>query len=242
VRDTHVRAVVFDLLFTLVHPGPYPGGTGRIGWLADLLGLDSRDLQARWARFEPMLESGRADTDPLGAPPELLWLTTAAAEMGVHVRASDLDLIEADWDLTHRLALLNPPQSTIDVLDSLRHRGIAIGVLSNTHALELRAWDRSPVAGLVDAVSFSHVIGVCKPDVKAYHHVLTALDVAAPHAVYVGDGTSDELSGARRAGFGMVVLAEEAPSLLAPQDLPRLRAQADRSITCLSELAMIVSE
>jgi len=33
-----VDAVVFDLLFTLVHPGTYPNGTDRAGWLADITG------------------------------------------------------------------------------------------------------------------------------------------------------------------------------------------------------------
>jgi hypothetical protein len=34
--------------------------------------------------------------------------------------------------------------------------------------------------------------------------------VPAAAAAYLGDGGSDELAGARIAGFGMVVLAEEA--------------------------------
>jgi putative hydrolase of the HAD superfamily len=60
--------------------------------------------------------------------------------------------------------------------------------------------------------------------------------VPAGEAVYVGDGSSDELAGARAAGFATVVLAEQAPRQYAPADLPRLRAQADLSITALTEL------
>lgn len=74
-----VEAVVFDLFYTLVHPGTYPGGTGRVGWLADMLGLDRLSLEARWAAFEPELEAGRTtdEADDLG--PELAWLR----ELGV---------------------------------------------------------------------------------------------------------------------------------------------------------------
>lgn len=42
---TQIEAVVFDLFFTLVHPGRYPGGTDREGWLAGLLRVADR---AEW--------------------------------------------------------------------------------------------------------------------------------------------------------------------------------------------------
>jgi hypothetical protein len=60
----HIEAVVFDLLYTLVHPGSYPSGTDRVGWLAATLGIDPGTLEARWDSFEPELEAGRA---PAGA-------------------------------------------------------------------------------------------------------------------------------------------------------------------------------
>jgi putative hydrolase of the HAD superfamily len=225
---------VFDLLYTLVHPRVPPGG-GRLARLGGLLGVDPAALRSRWDAFEPVLESGQAaGADGLG--PELTWVRAVAAEFGAAVSPADLALVEADWDLSRRTALLHPPADTVDTLAALRARGFRLGVLSNTHALELRAWPRSPLAGLVDAVALSHRIGACKPDPAAYRHVLTALDTPAGQAAYVGDGSGDELAGARAAGFGTVVLAEQAPRRLAPADLPRLRAQADLSVTALAEL------
>jgi hypothetical protein len=140
-----IEAVVFDLLYTLVHPGLFPGGTHRIDWLAGMLGVDSAALGTRWATFEPVLEAGRVPghTDVLG--PELAWVRAAAGELGAAVTGGDLDRIEADWDLTRREALLDPPSSSITALTALRERGVRLSVLSNTHALELRAWARSPL-------------------------------------------------------------------------------------------------
>ncbi|WP_249998923.1 HAD family hydrolase [Actinoplanes sp. M2I2] len=227
-----LEAVVFDLLYTLVHPGTYPGGTGRAGWLAGILGVDAAALAARWAAFEPILESGRAD----GPDPELAWVTTAAAELGSTVTAADRARIEAGWDLTRREALLHPPEPAIATLVALRARGLKLGILSNTHALELRAWKQSPLAPLVDVVALSHEIGYCKPDRAAYAYVLDRLAVAAGSAAYVGDGGSDELPGARAAGFGLVVLAEQTAAEAAPADLPRLRAQADVSVPSLLDV------
>lgn len=235
-----VEAAVFDLFFTLVHPGTYPGGTGRLGWLADMLGIDPVALESRWAPFEPELEAGRIPDDADGLLPELAWLRAVASDLGVAITADDLARIEADWDLTRRTALLDPPPSSVTALVELRDRGLRLGVLSNTHALELRAWDRSPLASLVDAVALSHEIGACKPDPATYAYVLGRLGVPAAVAAYVGDGSNDELVGARAAGFAMIVLAEEAPARWAASDLPRLRAQADASARSLADVAALV--
>ncbi|PZS01255.1 MAG: hypothetical protein DLM56_15325 [Pseudonocardiales bacterium] len=45
--------MVFDLLFTLVHPGAYPCGLDRNGWLAGVLRVDRQVLEARWAALSP---------------------------------------------------------------------------------------------------------------------------------------------------------------------------------------------
>jgi soluble P-type ATPase len=60
--------------------------------------------------------------------------------------------------------------------------------------------------------------------------------VPAAATAYVGDGSNDELVGARAAGFGLVILAEAAPARLTPDDLPRLRSQADTSVMSLTDV------
>jgi hypothetical protein len=58
----------------------------------------------------------------------------------------------------------------------------------------------------------------------------------------VGDGSGDELAGARAAGFGTVILAEDAPAAFTPDDLPGLRAPADASVTSLTDLVALVTQ
>ncbi len=230
-----LEAVVFDLLYTLVHPERYPGGGDRTAWLAGILGVDERALDLRWDAFEEALESGRAPaTSPLG--PELTWVTHVAVEFGKSLSPETLRLIERDWDLTRRQALLDPPTETIDVLVALRSMNLKIGVLSNTHGLELREWSSSPLAGLVDAVALSHEMGAVKPEPAAYEVIVERLGVAARNAVYVGDGSNNELVGARQAGFSLVVLAAAAPTRFSPERLPALRDQADVALNTLAEL------
>ena len=197
-----LKGVVFDLLYTLVHPEGFPGGGDRTTWLAGLLGVDERALGSRWHAFEATLESGQAPvTAPLG--PELTWITHVAAELGRPIGPETLRLVEREWDLTRRRALRDPPAETIDVLVALHSMDLKIGVLSNTHELELRGWSSSPLADLVDAVCFSHEIGAMKPDPAAYEAIVDRLGISARDAAYVGDGSSNELVGARRAVFGV---------------------------------------
>lgn len=231
-----VNAVVFDLLFTLVHPGTYPGGLSPMEWLASLLQVDVDAVKKRWRSFEPLLETGKAASGPAGCGPELTWVRTLAADLGVSVSDTMMAGIEADWDLTRREALLDPPAASLQTLDILRGRGIRLGLLSNTHGLELRTFGVSPLAPYFDAAALSHEIGVCKPDAAAYASVLQVLGLPAQNAAYVGDGSSNELAGARKAGFAMVILADEAARRWSPDDLPRLRAQADASVASLTEL------
>lgn len=152
-----------------------------------------------------------------------------------------LKRIEKDWDLTRRQALLAPPEDAIDALVALRSAGLKIGVLSNTHALELQAWPRSPLANLVDVVVLSHEINAMKPAAAAYETVLRRLDVASGSCAYVGDGSNDELVGARRAGFALVVLASKYSEKFAPIRLPSLRAQADIAVESLADLPLMLS-
>jgi FMN phosphatase YigB (HAD superfamily) len=111
---------------------------------------------------------------------------------------------------------------------------------SRPSCLTCSSWDRSPLAALVEVVGFSHELGACKPDRRAYAWVLDRLDVPAARAAYVGDGSSEELVGARAAGFASVILAEEAPARLTPHELVRLRAQADRSVGSPAEISAIL--
>ncbi|MBM2620219.1 hypothetical protein JIG36_32360 [Actinoplanes sp. LDG1-06] len=113
-----MKAVVFDLLYTLVHPGRYPGGTGRAGWLSGILGIDAEVVRRRGAEFEPWLESGRADRT------ELEWIRDLAGELGVTVTGDDLTRIDAGWGLTRREALLDPPPATIATLRAQAHSSV----------------------------------------------------------------------------------------------------------------------
>jgi len=88
-----------------------------------------------------------------------------------------------------------------DLLVDLRRRNVLVGVLSNCAVEEVRAWEGSPLAALVDATVWSCDEGVAKPSPEAYDLICRRLGVTSNDALFVGDGSFDELAGARRAGL-----------------------------------------
>ncbi|MGI5213243.1 HAD family hydrolase [Plantactinospora sp. CA-290183] len=95
----------------------------------------------------------------------------------------------------------------VTVLRALRRRGARTGLVSDcTH--ELPAFLPSlPIAPLLDVRVFSVQVGCCKPDPAIYLAACRRLRVAPEDCLYVGDGGSQELSGATRAGMTAVRLA-----------------------------------
>ena len=99
----------------------------------------------------------------------------------------------------------------VPVLAALRQRGLRTGVISDcTH--ELPAFlPQLAVAPLLDVRVFSVQVGRCKPDPTLYLTACQRLGLAPGDCLYVGDGGSQELTGAERAGMTAVRLA--APDL-----------------------------
>jgi FMN phosphatase YigB (HAD superfamily) len=62
-------------------------------------------------------------------------------------------------------------------------------------------WQSSGLANLFDATIFSYVVGTVKPEPEIYWMTCEALEVEPSSALFVGDGGSDELIGAQRAGL-----------------------------------------
>jgi putative hydrolase of the HAD superfamily len=86
-------------------------------------------------------------------------------------------------------------------LSELRGHGLGIGVISDcTHELP-ECWSQLPLGALVDTVVFSVEVGARKPDPSLYLMACQALGVGPSESVYVGDGGSNELSGAAAVGM-----------------------------------------
>jgi putative hydrolase of the HAD superfamily len=144
----------------------------------------------------------------------------------------------------HDTALGSPRSQVLSALSRLVSGGVRLGLLSNAHEREIRGWRSSPLSSFFDVASFSCHIGHTKPQVSAYRHVLEALSVRPEDALYIGDGASHELRGARAVGFGTVVfmrgLLKEL--LVRESEYSMLTEQAHFVVDSLEELVNVIPE
>lgn len=194
-----IRTVVFDLFHTLVDPEEHrPAGFHRARTVADLLGLPTEPFVRWWDDMEELRTRG-------ATPPNPELFARALADRG---READPAVIaEADrlYGGYVDAAVRTPRSAILALVGELAARGSRLGLLSNAERRDTFAWVGSPLAPRFEAVVFSSHLGAVKPEPAAYEAVLAALHAPAAGCAYVGDGGSDELTGARRAGFGRVV-------------------------------------
>jgi len=132
-------------------------------------------------------------------------------------------------------AMRGIPVENANILKELKSRGKKIGLVSNADVTEVAAWDESPIASVFDSTIFSCKVGYVKPEREIYEACLSELGVSAGDCVYVGDGGSDELHGARSLGMTTVMITGEVEHIW-PEKLEARKKDADFVIVKLVEL------
>ena len=200
-----IRAVLFDVDFTLARPGPDlgPEGYERLGSRYGLT-LDPRRYDdARRAALVDLKRHPELDHD------EEIWVAfTERIVLGMGgtapvSRACAVDLTSR-WQEHGNFELY---EDAIPTLDALRDRGLKLGLLSNS------ARDLDEFVGhhglAVDAVLTSRAHGKTKPHEAIFRRMLELLDVVAGDAVMVGDTIEDDVEGATAVGMRAVLVDRE---------------------------------
>lgn len=202
------RAVLFDWGDTLFHFA-YDEALLEAGWEAGLaaLGRDELPAHAETAarfreRYLPLLFVPGAldEVEYPGMIRELL------AGFGVDVDEDELDRFlaaeHAAWEPARLLGA-----HTHALLDSLRERGLATGLVSNAFDpgwLLHEDLARMGLAERLDAAVFSSEVGKRKPHPAVFEAALDRLQVAAEDAVFVGDRRFEDVRGAKELGMTTV--------------------------------------
>jgi len=200
-----LRAVLFDVDFTLARPGPELGPEGyvRAG--------ERHGLTLEPTRYEAARDGALVD---LRRHPELehddeIWFRFT--EQIVRGMGGDADSaydcaveITRAWERHENFELYD---DVPDVLTQLRSAGLRIGLVSNS-ARDVREFARHH--GLeVDAGISSFHHGRSKPHASIFRAVLDLLGVEPDEAVMVGDTIADDIEGALALGMRAILLDRE---------------------------------
>ncbi len=197
-----LRAVLFDYNGTLTVSASAEDRRSGVARVAAALGVAAEPLFETISSTFTERATGRCG-DLVAT---MAWL---ADRCGHRPSTSELEAacslrIEIEREYASRLR-----SDAIGTLRLLRERGLRVGVISDcTHELP-DFWASLPVACLVDATVFSVVVGQRKPHPSLYRSACDQLGISPSEAIYVGDGGSNELSGAVAVGIPALRLVTE---------------------------------
>ena len=215
-----LKAVLFDVDFTLFRPGPElgPEGYRRVGERHGLTLDPGLYEQARLDSIEALSGDRELVHD------EDLWIAfTEKIVLGMGgdpggARACATDMVR-EWERHENFALY---EDAMPVLDVLRAHGIKIGLVTNGqrdvdefvvhHRLE------------VDAKVGSKAHGRIKPDPSIFLVALEQLDASPEETVMVGDSYQDDIEGARALGMRAILLDRDGLHQDAPERIDTLFA------------------
>lgn len=173
--------------------------------------LNSRYKAYRKWAFDNMAEAPEAE----------LWTRWLTPEFSAEKVAS------LSVELTYQFRQCNGRRVVVeggrDVIIELRKRGYKLGIISNLiSSKEIPEWLEDEGYGqYFSAVVLSSVSGKRKPDPAIYLEAARRADVAPENCAYVGDNLDRDVTGARAAGFGMVVIIN-SPQKLAESTISEL--------------------
>ena len=200
-----VKAVLFDVDFTLARPGPELGPEGYVR-IGQRYGLELDPELYQEAR-ERALETLQRHPDLVHD--EEIWV--AFTEQIIRGMGGDSDRardcaveIERGWERSENFDLYD---DVLPVFEELRRCGLKIGLVSNG-ARDLDEFIRAH--GLdADAALGSRAHGKTKPDPTIFRAVLERLEVEPEEAAMIGDSPQDDIEGARALGMQAFLLDRE---------------------------------
>ncbi len=201
-----IKAIYFDLFFTLIVP-IYEKTNNEY----EILNLSVSE----WEQYaeNDILYHERA----LGfvkTEKEIIDKIVSLMPFEVSVIKKEQVLFAREQRMKNALQMIS--KEILDTLEKLKLKDIKLGLISNADCIDCKYWNQSPLFRYFNDSIFSCNVGLLKPDRQIYNLAMQRLDVSPDQCLYVGDGGSNELYGAKSAGMG-TVFSEMLETKNAPQ-------------------------
>lgn len=191
-----IKVVCFDLFSTLVDVGSVPLSVGRM--TADIFGIE----REQWN--ELCFSAHHEICQPTSAIDVIRTLIHS------HEPLISEELIQQAVDeRQNRFNYALKKYIQADVLDGiqkLKKHGFTLILVSNASTAEVQGWPDSPLADYFEHSIFSCSVGLKKPDRAIYEHACQLVSAQANEVLFVGDGGSDELIGAKNSGMQTLLM------------------------------------
>lgn len=212
-----IRAVFFDVDFTLIYPGPTFQGSGYREFCA------RHGVMVDPHAFDAAVSSAASLLAPTGDvyDPEIFVQYTrriieAMGGTGAGVDRAARDIYD-EWAACHHFELY---EDVPEVLRELHASGLHMGLISNTQRSLTAFQEHFALDGLftVAVSSFDH--GYMKPHPSIFESALRQISVHPQEAVMVGDSVPHDIEGALRLGMRGVLVARNGATPSCPAEVP----------------------
>ena len=230
-----VRAVFFDVDFTLIYPGPGLQAEGYQRFCrARGVRVDPARFRTAVARAVPILDAVTAHNYDAQL---FVDYTRAIIEHMGGTGPATLDAardIYEEWARCRNFFLYDDVEPA---LRALAAAGLRIGLISNTQRPLAAFAAHFGLDGLIAGAVSSAEHVYLKPHPAIFESALEALQVDAAEAVMVGDSVRHDIEGARRIGMRAVLLRRSGDGLASP--LQRSLGEGFEDVPVMSTLASL---
>jgi HAD superfamily hydrolase (TIGR01662 family) len=218
-----IRAVFFDVDFTLIYPGPAFQGIGYRDFCA-AHGVDvdasffDRAVAAASKLLEPQAEGGVYNPEIFVQYTQRIIEGMGGSGPGVERAARD---IYDQWSACRHFELY---EEVPEVLRALHATGLKIGLISNTQRSLTAFQTHFELEGLFDVALSSFDHGYMKPHPSIFETALRHVEARADEAMMVGDSLPADIEGARRLGMRAVLVSRSGNPPPCPPDVPVIQS------------------
>ena len=189
------KAIFFDLFFTLIVPA-YENVNNEFNILN--MSVDEWEQYAENDLLYRERAFGLVKTEA-----EIIEKIVSLIPFEVSVLQKEQVLLAREKRM--KAALETVSKEIPDALQKIKSMDIKLGLISNADCIDCKYWNQSPLFQCFDDAVFSCDVGLLKPDRQIYELAMERLNVSPEQCLFVGDGGSNELCGAKSAGMRTVL-------------------------------------
>lgn len=190
-----IDVVFFDLFFTLVEPK-----YNNLRNENDVLGIS----EIEWERYAEDNELYLKRATGKERNPQNM-IEDIIEKMKMKVTECEKKEILKLREERFKNSLVDVDLTILEVLLEIKKNGKKICLISNADVIDVMHWEKSPLNKLFDETIFSYQVGYLKPQTKIYETALKKMKVKPKKCIFIGDGGSDELKGAKELGITTVL-------------------------------------
>lgn len=186
-----IKAVIFDLYETLITE--WVSRKYLSSQCAQDLGIDPSLFRNIWNSRHFDMDTGRLSYRQV--------LSEILASAGKQLDEALIAACEQKRISGKNDCFAHPDAAVLHMLSALKQQGLKLCLCSNCSADEVAGLAASPLFAFFHHIILSYQVGMVKPDRQIYLHCAQALSVSPNECLFVGDGGSRELFGAKETGM-----------------------------------------